>query len=172
MDVSFAKMRIPATNRPMVEMAAHKEGAVSAGLLIIRLGLGTIMLAHGLQKVGVLPGGAGSLQAQVQAFSSMGFPEYLTYLNVAAELLGGLGLILGLLGRLSAFGVAVSMAVAIMKVHWQFGFFNQKGGPTGIEWPLALLAMAMGLLLTGMGEYSLDSALAKRMDKRIGGTKP
>lgn len=128
------------------------------------------MAAHGLQKVGVLPGGAGSLSAHVEGFRGMGFPDYLTYLNVAAELLGGLGLIVGLLGRLAAFGVAVSMVVAIMKVHWQVGFFGQNG-MAGIEWPLALLAMAFALLLAGMGDYSIDAKIARRMDKAIGTKK-
>jgi putative oxidoreductase len=138
------------------------------GLLILRLGLGGIMLAHGLQKVGVVPGGQESLQATVEWMASMGIPQWMAYLSVLAELGGGAALIIGFLGKLAAVGIAVNMSTAIYKVHLTKGFFNADGG---IEFPLALFVMAAALLVLGMGALSLDGRIASAMDRTIGGKK-
>ena len=53
----------------------------------------------------------------------LGIPAPLAYLAIAAEFFGGLGLIVGFLARVAAVGVAVTMAVAMVKVHLQHGFF-------------------------------------------------
>lgn len=137
------------------------------GLLILRLGLGGIMLAHGLQKLGVVPGGPGGLQATIEWMASMGIPQWMAYLSVLAELGGGIALIIGFLGKLAAFGVAVNMSTAIYKVHIDQGFFN----PSGVEFPLALFVMATALLVTGMGAISLDGKIAAGMDRTIAGKK-
>jgi len=137
------------------------------GLLVLRLGLGGIMLAHGLQKVGAVAGGQESLQATVEWMASMGIPQWMAYLSVLAELGGGVALIIGLLGKLAAFGVAVNMSTAIYKVHIDQGFFN----PKGFEFPLALFAIAAALLVMGMGALSLDGKIASAMDRTIAGKK-
>ena len=138
----------------------------NVALLVLRLVLGVIMTAHGLQKMGWIEGGAGSLSGTVEWFVQQGIPNYLGYLAVAAELLGGIGLIVGLLGRLAAFGIAIVMAVAIFQMHLDKGLFGASGG---FEFPLSLLGIAIALMLLGMGSYSLDSKIAKKMDKTIGG---
>lgn len=145
----------------------QKRTSTDLALLILRLTLGGIMIAHGLQKVGVVPGGQESLPATIDWLAGMGVPAWLAYLNVLAELGGGAALLIGFLGKLAAFGVAVNMAVAIYKVHLYKGFFN----PDGVEFPLALFAMAAALLVTGMGGYSADAAIASSMDKTIAGKK-
>lgn len=144
---------------------------ISVALLVLRLALGATMLAHGLLKVGVplAPSAAANIQDQIARFGSMGIPAWLGYLSIAAELLGGLGLIIGFLGRLAAFGVAVNMVVAIAKVHWKNGFFAEN---MGFEWQMSLVAMAFALMLTGMGAYSVDGWLAQRMDKTITSKQP
>lgn len=142
--------------------------ATDLGLLILRLGLGGIMLAHGLQKVGVVAGGQDSLQATVEWMASMGIPQWMAYLSVLAELGGGVALIIGFLGKLAAFGVAVNMSTALYKVHLAKGFFNADDG---VEFPLALFVMAAGLLVMGMGALSLDGKFAAGMDRTIAGKK-
>ncbi|MDQ2985875.1 MAG: DoxX family protein [Armatimonadota bacterium] len=144
----------------------QKRTSTDLALLILRLTLGGIMVAHGLQTLGAVPGGAGSLQGTIDSMAAKGIPSWLAYLSVLAELGGGVALVIGFLGKLAAFGVAVNMAVAIYKVHLNQGFFNP-----GVEFPLALFAMAAALLVTGMGGYSADAAIASSMDKTISGKK-
>jgi putative oxidoreductase len=143
----------------------ENKTTVSIALLLLRLSLGITMLVHGLQKLGVQlgPGSSPSLADTIHKISGM-FPEWLAYMSVAAEVLGGLGLILGLFGRVAAFGVAVNMLVAILKVHLPNGFFNAD---KGFEWQMSLVAIALALMLTGMGAYSIDAYLARRMDRTI-----
>ncbi len=131
------------------------------GILWVRLALGVIFAANGAQKVFGLWGGQG-LTGTVAAFTGMGISTPLAYAAIFTELVGGLGIIFGLLTRLSALGLAVVMGVAIVRVHWANGFFltNQ-----GIEYALALFGMSLGLLFTGAGCFSLDSLLFCREGK-------
>ncbi|MGH7844549.1 MAG: DoxX family protein, partial [Candidatus Binatia bacterium] len=92
-----------------------------------------------------------------------GIPAGFALLAIAAEFLGPLGLAVGLLTRIAAFGIACVMLVAIVTVHWQHGFFinwygNQKG--EGIEYHLLALGIAITLIIAGAGAWSLDGALA------------
>lgn len=131
-----------------------------SALLVLRLALGIIFAMHGAQKVFGLIGGEGLL-ATVQNFQThLGIPPVLGYLVSLTEFFGGIALILGLLTRLAALGIGVTMGVAMWKVHWAHGFFmnwfGEPGRGHGIEYNLALLAMALALVLTGAGKYSLD----------------
>jgi putative oxidoreductase len=84
-------------------------------------------------------------------------------LAIAAEFFGGLGLIVGFLTRIAAFGIAVNMLVAIATVHGPFGFFmnwsgTQKG--EGYEYHLLALAVTAFLMIRGAGAFSVDRAIA------------
>jgi putative oxidoreductase len=93
----------------------------------------------------------------------MHIPAPLAFLAMAAEFFGGLGLILGLLTRIAAFGIAVNMVVAVALVHRSFGFFmnwtgTQKG--EGFEYHLLALAVTAFLMIRGAGAFSLDRVIA------------
>ena len=95
-------------------------------------------------------------------FTSSGIPAVFAFLAIAAEFLGSLGLAVGLLTRVAAFGIACVMVVAVATTHWQHGFFtnwygNQKG--EGFEFHLLALGIAITLVVIGGGRWSLDSAL-------------
>jgi putative oxidoreductase len=97
-------------------------------------------------------------------FTHMGMPAPLAFLIICTEFFGGLGLVLGLLTRIPALGIAGLMIGAIFMVHLQNGFFmnwmgTQKG--EGFEYHLLALAMAAAVLLRGAGAFSLDRALSK-----------
>ena len=89
---------------------------------ILRLALGVVFFAHGAQKVLGWWGGYG-FSGTMGFFEHWGIPAVFAFLAIAAEFLGGIGLILGLLGRVAAFGIVCNMVVAIVKVHLANGFF-------------------------------------------------
>lgn len=116
------------------------------GLLVLRLALGAIMIGHGYGKV------FGGLHKHAEFVASLGIPAWMAYLSAAAEFLGGILLVAGLLTRLAAFAVCINMLVAIFKVHLHNGLLGQGG----YQFPLALAAMAFSLIFTGAGPVSLD----------------
>lgn len=87
-------------------------------------------------------------------------PLPIAYLVCFFELLGGVGLALGLLARLAALAVGIVMVGAMATVHWRSGFFMNweltPGKGHGIETNLALLAMALAVLIDGAGSLSVD----------------
>lgn len=94
---------------------------------------------------------------------TMHIPAVFAFLAISAEFFGSLGLILGLLTRIAAFGIAVNMLVAITLVHRHFGFFMNWGGTQkgeGFEFHLLVLAMTVFLMIEGAGAASVDRALS------------
>jgi len=132
----------------------------SLSLLALRLPLGVIFMAHGSQKLFGLFGGQG-VSGTLKTFEEkLGIPPLFTILAMIAEFGGGLGVLIGCLTRLSAFGIASVMVVAIWKVHLVNGFFLNlacvPGRGSGIEYNIALLGMAVYLVMNGGGSWSAD----------------
>lgn len=130
---------------------------------ILRLVLGVVFFAHGAQKMLGWFGGSGFSGTMNFFTSTMHIPAPLAFLAIAAEFFGGLGLILGFLTRIAAFGIAVNMLVAIATVHGSNGLFmnwsgTQKG--EGFEYHLLVLAMTVFLMIRGAGAFSVDHAVA------------
>src|SRR6202008_2007102 len=90
-------------------------------LTLLRLFLGVIFFAHGAQKALGWFGGYGFSGTMGFFTSMLHIPAPFAFLAICAEFLGGIGLVLGLLGRVAAFGITVNMLVAILMVHSQFG---------------------------------------------------
>jgi putative oxidoreductase len=118
-----------------------------AALLIVRVVLGIIMLYHGWAKVTDLGG-------TIEGFSGMGvpIPALTATFAMVAEVGGGLLLLLGVLTDIAGLLVAIDMLGAIIFVHAKNGFAVTDNG---FEWPLALLAMALGIALAGPGRYAV-----------------
>jgi putative oxidoreductase len=121
------------------------------GVLVARVVLGAIMIVHGAHKI--FP--RGSLYNFTQMVGHLGLPSWMGYLSAFTEFFGGALLILGLLVPVAALGVAINMAVAILKVHLHHGLT----GPQGFEFPLSLFALALLLLFSGSGHLAVDSIL-------------
>jgi putative oxidoreductase len=131
-------------------------------LTVLRLVMGVIFFAHGAQKTFGWFGGYGFSGTMGFFTQMMHIPAPFAFLAICAEFLGGLGLILGALGRLAAFGIACNMVVAILMVHHNFGLFmnwsgQQKG--EGFEYHLLAIAIAVVLMARGSGAFSVDRAL-------------
>jgi putative oxidoreductase len=131
--------------------------------VILRLVLGVVFFAHGAQKLLGWFGGPGFSGTMGMFTAYLHIPAPFAFLAIAAEFLGGLGLILGFLTRIAAFGITVNMLVAVATVHRSFGFFMnwtgaQKG--EGFEYHLLVLAITAYLMLRGAGAFSVDRAIA------------
>jgi len=137
-------------------------------LFLMRIILGAVMFAHGAQKALGWFGGGG-LQPTLQMFGGrLGIPAPLAFLSIAAEFLGGAGLMLGLFGRLAAFAVAANMLVAALLVHLRNGLFMNWSGSQrgeGFEYHLLAVALAIATVIGGSGAWSLDRVLLRRLGR-------
>lgn len=125
------------------------------GLLIIRVIVGLYFAAHGTQKAfgwfgGGGPAGTGAFFEQIGI--KPGKPMAL--LAGLGELLGGILFLLGFLTPLAALFIIIPMIIAIKTVHGKNGLFSDKGG---IEYNLVLIAVALGIALSGAGSISVDA---------------
>ncbi len=139
--------------------------------LIVRVSLGAVIFPHGAMKLFGWFGGRG-VSGSIEVFSQLyHVPAFLTFLVIAAESLGALGMIAGLATRLCAFGIFCDMIGAIYLVHWHNGFFMNWFGKQhgeGFEYHLLVMGMALALMITGGGRLSMDGLIGhKPYYKRI-----
>ncbi len=122
------------------------------GVLPLRLVVGLVFVVHGAQKLFVfgLAGTSGFL-------GSLGvpLPPVVAVGLIAAEIVGGLALIVGAWTRLAAALLAADMLVALLAVHARGGFFV----PDGVEFVLTLLGGCLALIGLGAGPWSVDAAV-------------
>ena len=127
----------------------------SIGLVVLRLALGAVFIVHGGQKLfGMGLSGSAAMMAQM----GVPAPGVIGPLLAIAEPLAGVALVLGILTRVAALGIALDMLGAIVLVHVPNGFFV----PMGIEFPMMLFAAAVALAALGPGSLSLDHAFDER----------
>ncbi len=124
-------------------------------LLVMRLVLGAILIAHGYGKVF---GGFHHHQAFV---GSLGLPQWMAYLSAGTEFFGGIGIVIGLFTRFFSLAFVIEMCVAIWKVHFKHGLTGQGG----YEFPLSLATIAFALIFFGGGPWGLT------FGGRVGGGK-
>ena len=132
-------------------------------LAMLRLVLGVVFFAHGAQKMLGWFGGYG-FSGTMGFFTHSGIPAPLAFLAIAAEFFGGIGLLVGFLSRVAAFGIVVNMVVAVLMVHLPNGFFmnwsgTQKG--EGFEYHLLAIAIGIAIMVKGAGSLSMDRALSR-----------
>lgn len=131
-------------------MAAQPTSTTALGATVLRVALGAMWVAHALLKLFVF-----TLPGTAQYFDSIGFAGFLAYPVFAAELLGGIALILGVYARQVALALVPVMAVA-MWVHLPNGWVHTaKGG--GWEYPAFLIVASVALWLIGDGAMALRS---------------
>lgn len=126
---------------------------IAWGLLIIRLIVGLTFVGHGAQKLFGWFGGPG-IKGTAGWFGSINIKPALPMAVLVGlfELVGGLLFAAGLFTPVGAAMLAVTMLGAILTVHIKNGFWSTSGG---IEFNLILLAVVVGVALTGPGAYHL-----------------
>jgi len=143
------------------------------GLVVLRLALAAVSIAHGAHMLfgvfggpgsGVGPGGLTQTAAQFTAMNLPGGP--VAVLAGTAELLGGVLLGIGYLTRWASFALAVLTALLGWKSQWPWGFFlnwvGEPGRGHGIEFSVVLLAGYLCFTLGGGGDYSLDGRRTRK----------
>ncbi len=135
--------------------------------LILRIGLGSVIFAHGAQKLMGWFGGNGFEGTMGFFTNKMGLPWLVAFLVIIGESIGSLGLIAGFLTRFTAASFIVIMLGAIVTVHWPQGFFmnwfGQQQGE-GYEYHLLVIAMSTALVVIGGGKWALDSLIARWLE--------
>lgn len=133
-------------------------------MFVLRFVLGSVVLAHGLQKLFGWFGGHG-VSETIQLWQKwFQLPPFLTFLVILGETLGCLALILGFAGRVFAAVIGVIMLGAIYFVHHKWGFYmnwyaEQRG--EGFEYHLLVLSVVVAILIKGSGKWSIDLLLQR-----------
>ncbi|AEH46440.1 DoxX family protein [Parageobacillus thermoglucosidasius] len=129
----------------------------SIGLLLIRFVFGLTFAGHGAQKLFGWFGGHG-LKGTAGWMESIGLKpgKAMALAAGASALAGGILFAIGLWTPLAALLMVVPMIVAIAKVHGPNGYWVTQNG---YEYNLAIIAVAIGVALTGPGQYSLDAII-------------
>lgn len=129
----------------------------NTGLLLARIGLGVIFLAHGLQKVT-----SWGYDGTKAGFEGMGapVPAVSAFLASWIEVLGGIALIVGVLTPIAGALLFLNMVGALFIAHIGNGLWVSEGG---YELVLALGAGALLLAVVGAGKFSVDALLGGKL---------
>jgi putative oxidoreductase len=128
--------------------------------LSLRLALGAMFIAHALLKVFVF-----TLPGTVQFFESVGLPGVLAYVTIAAELVGGVMLVLGIGTRWAA-ALLIPVLLGAAWTHAPNGWlFTAANG--GWEYPAFLSVAALAQALLGDGAFALSTAVTSKPAVRL-----
>ena len=140
--------------------AASRRGTQDLGLLILRVGLGAVFAAHGLQKLFGWWGGGGLTGLKSQ-LSDIGYQhaDILTYCAAGGEIAAGVLLILGLFTPLAAAGALAYLTNSLLA--GMSGQHSPKSFPyflpSGHEYEITLIVLAVAVILAGPGRYGFDA---------------
>lgn len=133
------------------------------GVFWIRLAIGVAMISHGYGK-------CANLQGFIDFCDNIGIPPFFAVLGAAGEFLGGLGVLVGCMSRIAAFGIACTMATAAVSRHLIPGYgytMNWHGalplGTEGYEYHTLAIGMGLTIMFLGAGRFSVDYYIARWM---------
>jgi putative oxidoreductase len=140
--------------------------------LVARIFLAIVILPHGAQKLVGLFGGYGFEGTMGFLTTQAGLPPFVALLVILIESFAALFVLFGFFTRVSALGIFGLFTGIMLKAHLAHGFFMnwygaQKG--EGIEYFLLILGLALVLVISGGGKWSIDAALAKSSRKEFSG---
>lgn len=133
----------------------HVRDRGDLALLVVRLAVGAVFIAHGIAKLNTGMDGVGNF------FGLVGIPfaGMFAWIVTAVEITGGIALLIGFEARLAGLLLSIVMVVAIVMVKWKGGLTG-KGG-SGYELELILLAANLAIFFQGAGRFSLDQKRTK-----------
>jgi putative oxidoreductase len=142
------------------QRAVGKRGTQNLGLLVLRVGLGVVLAAHGLQKLFGWWGGSG-VTGFKNSLSDVGYQhaDILAYVSAGGEIVSGVLLVLGLFTPIAAAGALAFLingllaTVSAQPHSHTFSYFL----PDGHEYQITLIVMAVAVTLCGPGRYGLDA---------------
>ena len=142
------------------QRAVGRRGTQHLGLLVLRVGLGVVLGAHGLQKLFGWWGGSG-VTAFKNSLSDVGYQhaDILAYVSACGETVAAVLLVVGLFTPVAAAGALAFLingllATVSARPHSpNFSFFL----PEGHEYQITLIVLAVGVILCGPGRYGLDA---------------
>ena len=129
--------------------------SINLALLVLRCGVGAVMLAHGINHIF----GGGKIAGTGRWFESLGMKPGIVHAWMASlvEIASGVLLVLGLLTPVGAAAVIGVMLVAWITNHRGNGFFIFRPGE-GWEYVMTLTLAGFAIAVLGAGEWSLDNA--------------
>ena len=133
------------------KLSKYKDSAV----IPLRIVLGVVFIFHGAQKL------FGGLEGFTGLITNLGLPapSIIAFLVALLEFGGGILILVGLFTRITSALIAIDMLVALFAVHLKNGFSVGKGG---YEFVFVLLGIAIALVLTGSGPFSIGKSLLKK----------
>lgn len=145
----------------MMNKIIAKCGGAGTGLLLIRLGVGAVFLAHGISKMQNMPG-------IVAFFGLMGLPAFVAYMVTIVEVVGGVDMILGFFTRVMGVILSIVMLGAIfyVKIPGEAGFIVSGG----YEIDLMLFVASLGIVLAGPGKWAVGKHMCGCNDCIVCGT--
>jgi putative oxidoreductase len=129
----------------------------SLGPLLVRLGVGIVMVIHGAGKLFSVGPAASSIADITGFIASLGFPaaSLFAWLVAIVEFGGGLLVLFGLFTRYAALAIAINMLVATVLVHLPKGYLKS-------EITLVLFLAALSLVASGAGKLSVAQIVFDR----------
>ena len=135
------------------------------GMFWVRLPLAISMILHGWGKVS-------NLEGFISSSDQIGIAPVFAILAAIGEFFGGLGILIGFLSRIAAFGSGCTMAVAAIMRHGIPGYgylMNWHGalplGAEGYEFHTLAIGMSLGIVFLGAGTFSIDALIARRLER-------
>jgi putative oxidoreductase len=134
-------------------MSRHTSPSTAYGVLLLRVSLGVMFIAHSL----VLKLMTFTLAGTAQYFESLGLPAFLAYATFFAELAGGILLVLGVQSR----WVSLALLPVLFGAAWVHSgngwVFSGTGG--GWEYPLYLIVLSVAQAFLGDGVHALSPSV-------------
>ncbi len=146
-----------------IGMTANRKFQLT--LFVIRLTVGVVILAHGVQKLFGWFGGYGFDGTMNFFTGTIGLPYFAGIIIILLETFGMLALIVGIMGRMISIGVILIMLGAILTTHGSVGFYMNWYGTLpgeGFEYHLLVIALAGATVVNGTGAFSLDQVIWRR----------